>query len=107
MNLDKRMMIGAAFAGFLGLGSVSLAAALSPTMHGAPKWEGAEKCQGVAAKGMNDCGANKHGCGGKAEKDNDPNEWIWVPAGTCKKIAGGSVKDAPKPVKDAPQPKKD
>lgn len=62
---------------------------------GAPKWakKGSTivKCKGVAKKGGNDCGANGHGCGGQAKKDNDPNEWVFVPEGVCEKLAGGQV----------------
>ena len=57
--------------------------------------EGYEKCQGVVKAGMNDCGANGHGCSGNAKVDGDANEWIYVPEGTCEKIVGGEVK-APK-----------
>lgn len=58
--------------------------------------EGYEKCQGIAKAGMNDCGANGHGCAGYAKVDNDENEWIYVPEGTCDKIAGGVVKQSKK-----------
>ena len=62
---------------------------------GAPKWakKGSTvvKCKGIAKKGQNDCGANGHACAGKAAKDNDPNEWIYVPEGVCQKITGGVV----------------
>lgn len=54
--------------------------------------EGMEKCAGIAKAGMNDCGANGHGCAGQAAVDADPNEWVYVPEGTCEKIVGGSVK---------------
>lgn len=54
--------------------------------------EGYEKCKGVVKAGMNDCGANGHGCAGQAAVDNDPEEWIYVPEGTCEKIVGGEVK---------------
>ncbi len=63
----------------------------------APKnWE---KCAGVSKAGKNDCGAldGSHTCAGEAKKDNDPNEWIYVPEGTCEKI-GGTVKGT-KPAK--------
>jgi uncharacterized membrane protein len=50
-----------------------------------------EKCAGIAKKGKNDCGANGHGCSGQAAKDNDPNEWIYMPKGLCEKVAGGKV----------------
>lgn len=61
----------------------------------APKWakKGSTvvKCKGIVKKGQNDCGANGHACSGKAAKDNDPNEWIYLPEGVCEKITGGVV----------------
>lgn len=51
-----------------------------------------EKCYGIVKKGMNDCGANNHPCQGQSPKDSDPNEWIFVPTGTCEKIVGGKLK---------------
>lgn len=53
-----------------------------------------EKCAGIAKAGKNDCGAlnGSHGCSGQATSDNDDNEWVYVPKGTCGKITGGSVK---------------
>jgi len=54
--------------------------------------EGMEKCQGIVKAGMNDCGANGHSCAGQAEVDNDANEWVYVPEGTCEKIVGATVK---------------
>ncbi len=53
-----------------------------------------EKCAGVAKAGNNDCGAldGSHGCAGMAKKDHGANEWVYVPKGTCDKIAGGVVK---------------
>jgi uncharacterized membrane protein len=53
---------------------------------------GFEKCQGIVKAGMNDCGTSKHGCAGQAAKDSDPEEWVYVPKGTCKKIVNGKVK---------------
>ena len=72
------------------------AALIAATVYAAPpKWakKGStiEKCAGIAAKGKNDCGANNHSCAGKAKTDNDPNEWVYVPAGVCEKIANGRV----------------
>ncbi len=61
----------------------------------APKWakkgDTIVKCRGIAKAGANDCGANGHDCAGYAKKDNDPKEWMYVPQGVCKKIAGGVV----------------
>jgi uncharacterized membrane protein len=51
----------------------------------------AEKCYGVAKAGLNDCQTASHSCAGTATKDMDHASWIYVPAGTCAKIAGGST----------------
>lgn len=78
---------------------LSLALASSAALaesHEPGKKDGYEKCQGIVKAGMNDCGANGHGCAGMAKTDNDPNEWIMLPEGTCDKIAGGKVKDGKK-----------
>ncbi len=52
-----------------------------------------EKCAGIAKAGMNDCGSldKSHACAGSAKTDSDPNEWVYVPEGTCTKIVGGKV----------------
>ncbi len=52
---------------------------------------GFEKCAGIVKAGKNDCGAKDHACGGQAKTDGDPEEWIYVPEGTCEKIVGGKV----------------
>lgn len=53
-----------------------------------------EKCQGIVKAGMNDCGTSKHACAGASKVDNDPEEWIKLPKGTCEKIVGGKIKNA-------------
>lgn len=83
---DKKW-IGLAVAGMI-------TAACTQSVAGVPDAPTAwEKCAGVAKKGMNDCGSldKKHACSGKATKDNDPNEWVYVPKGTCEKLVGGKV----------------
>ncbi|HYB10354.1 MAG TPA: DUF2282 domain-containing protein [Alphaproteobacteria bacterium] len=51
-----------------------------------------EKCYGVNAAGGNDCAAaGSHSCAGEAKTARDPKSWIYVPAGTCQKIDGGST----------------
>ena len=54
---------------------------------------GLAKCAGIVKTGLNDCGTSKHDCSGKATVDNDPEEWIYVPAGTCEKIVGSTLKE--------------
>ena len=49
-----------------------------------------EKCHGIAKAGVNDCQTATHSCAGTATKDAQGDSWIYVPAGTCAKIAGGS-----------------
>ena len=49
------------------------------------------KCAGIVKKGMNHCGANGHTCGGKAVKDFDQNEWIYVREDVCNATAGRIV----------------
>ncbi len=73
-------------------GAASLALAIFATNAQAAR-EGFEKCSGIVKAGQNDCGTSKHSCGGQAATDNDAEEWIYVPEGTCKKITGGVVKD--------------
>ncbi|EGF92728.1 hypothetical protein ABI_11650 [Asticcacaulis biprosthecium C19] len=53
--------------------------------------EGFEKCAGVAKARMNDCATKAHSCAGQAKADRDPAEWVYVPTGTCAKLAGGKV----------------
>ncbi len=79
------------------LSSATLALALTATTSTAFAGKpGFEKCQGIAKAGMNDCGTSKHNCSGQAKNDNDPEEWVYVPKGTCEKIAGGKIKPAKK-----------
>lgn len=75
-----------------------VAMALSiPTFHcqaaeatPAPFQSNKEKCYGIAKAGQNDCGGAqaKHACAGLAIVDNDPNDWIYVPRGSCSKLNG-------------------
>ncbi len=85
---DTNTIMSSAIAGALALGL----SAITPAALAAKP--GFEKCQGIVKAGMNDCGTSKHGCAGKATMDNQAGEWIYVPEGTCKKIAGGSIKAA-------------
>ncbi len=87
MKDTKTIMVGA-IAGALALG---LSAVTPAALAAKP---GFEKCEGIVKTGMNDCGTAKHGCAGQAASDNLADEWIYVPEGTCKKIAGGSLKGA-------------
>ncbi|BBP05397.1 hypothetical protein TPL01_31330 [Sulfuriferula plumbiphila] len=47
-----------------------------------------EKCFGIAKAGQNDCSTALHGCNGQATVDNAPDDFKYVPKGTCEKIGG-------------------
>jgi uncharacterized membrane protein len=68
--------------------AAALAAALAP---GAQAQQETEQCYGVAKAGQNDCKAGSHDCKGQSEVDADPDSFVLVPVGTCKKIEGGST----------------
>ena len=54
-----------------------------------------EMCYGINIRGRNDCASpGAHACAGESQISGDPRSWIYVPVGTCAKIAGGSL--APK-----------
>ena len=73
--------------------AVAAALALPALTHGAPapkpKFE-AEKCFGIAKAGKNDCQTMNSSCTGTSKRDNQGDAWIYVPAGTCEKVVGGS-----------------
>jgi uncharacterized membrane protein len=50
-----------------------------------------EKCYGVAQAGKNDCAVEAHGCKGQALATRSPGDFIYLPLGTCDKLAGGSL----------------
>ena len=57
-----------------------------------------EKCFGVTKAGANDCAAadGSHSCAGQAKKDNDAQDWKYVPKGTCEKLGGKPAAPAKK-----------
>jgi uncharacterized membrane protein len=50
-----------------------------------------EKCFGVVRAGSNDCQTNTSSCAGTSKRDMQGDAWVYLPAGTCGKIAGGSL----------------
>jgi uncharacterized membrane protein len=84
--MNKRdFLINSAIAGVLALGG-TLASVPALAAKG-----DMEKCAGVAKAGKNDCASATNSCAGSVGKDRDPGAWIFVPKGTCDKIAGGKV----------------
>ena len=86
---DTNTIMNTALAGALALG---LAATANTVVVNTAVAGAMEKCQGIVKAGMNDCGTSKHSCAGLAKVDKGPEEWVYLPQGTCNKIAGGLVK---------------
>jgi len=95
--IDRNQLLKATLASVMAVGSTMAVTSANAVPDNPSHWE---KCAGIAKQGMNDCGSldGKHGCAGQAKMDNDPNEWVYVPKGTCTKITGGKVA-AVKPAK--------
>lgn len=81
---NSKAIVGSALAGLLALSATGAAFAEDKP----------EKCYGVVKAGQNDCQTASSACAGSTKQDNQPDAWIYLPAGTCDKIAGGSL--APK-----------
>ena len=70
----------------------AVAAALSAPLAAGPAAAAEnEKCYGVAAAGQNDCQTANNSCAGHSTTASQADAWIYVPAGTCMKIDGGSL----------------
>jgi uncharacterized membrane protein len=50
-----------------------------------------EQCAGVIRGGKNDCATSRNACHGHVAEDANPEAWIYVPKGTCDRIAGARV----------------
>jgi uncharacterized membrane protein len=107
MVMDTKALFGATLASVVALGMVAQIAQAQDAMKKdaavevrepsgvPPKEYKAEKCAGIVKAGLNDCGANGHSCATQAKVDKDPNEWIYMPVGTCVRV-GGTVLEAKK-----------
>ncbi len=85
--MNKRVVIASALAAAVAAPTLALSAPAA-----APKFK-AEKCYGLAKAGKNDCASTgNHSCAGLSKVSADPKSWIFVPAGYCERIVGGSKK---------------
>jgi uncharacterized membrane protein len=74
------------------VGALALAATITAANAGpVAQPAGSEKCYGVAKAGKNDCAAGAHSCAGQSNKNLDKAAYVYLPAGACAKLAGGSV----------------
>lgn len=87
MTSTAKISLGAsALLGALALG-VATQALAGPMAQPASS----EKCYGVAKAGHNDCAAGAHSCAGQSNISRDKTSFVYLPAGACAKIAGGST----------------
>ena len=84
--INTRSLIGSALAAATTLGAA--AAFAGPAAQ--PEFS-FEKCYGVVKAGQNDCQTATHSCAGTSTADNQGDAWVYVPAGTCAKLTGGSI----------------
>lgn len=94
--MRKEQILRSAIAGVLALGGITVAGQgvadnMSMGMGKPVMKSGYEKCFGIAKAGMNDCAGKgaPHACAGQATKDRDTIDFVYLPKGTCGKIAGG------------------
>lgn len=87
MKVDKTLLVSGVVAA---LALTALASAEAQTNVPKPTYK-FEKCFGIVKAGKNDCFSVSHTCGGTSATDNDGDAWVYVPAGTCDKIVGGST----------------
>jgi uncharacterized membrane protein len=83
----RQILIASAVAAALSLPLTSIAQS-GPMPK--PNFE-TEKCYGVAKAGKNDCQTANSSCAGTSKRDGQGDAWIYVPAGSCAKIVGGST----------------
>ncbi len=80
---NPKLAVSTAVSGLiaLGLASTPLTASAADS----------EKCYGVAKAGKNDCQTNTSACAGTSTEDGQGDAWLFVPAGLCEKLVGGSL----------------
>ena len=85
-RLATRALMGLAAGGVL-YGTYKSVQLLSPNAQQAAAGE-QEQCFGIAKAGQNDCSNAVHGCNGQSRADFGPDDFKYVPKGTCLKIGG-------------------
>jgi len=81
---NRDSMLRAAVAGLVMIGGAAADVALADK-------PGMEQCAGIIKAGKNDCATSANACHGHVTSDANPEAWIYVPKGTCDKIAGARV----------------
>lgn len=50
-----------------------------------------EQCAGIIKAGKNDCATSTNACHGHVTTDSNPEAWVYLPAGTCDRLAGARI----------------
>jgi len=85
--MTNRTVTASSLVGALALAASITAANAGPVAQPA----GSEKCYGVSKAGKNDCAAGVHSCAGQGTKNFDKTAFVYLPAGACAKLAGGTL----------------
>ena len=85
---NTRYLITAAIAA---LSAGQLLASTTAQAAGAVVCAEQERCYGIARAGKNDCATSSTVCATSAKQDNQKDAWVYVPKGTCQKVAGGTL----------------
>ena len=85
--ITTKILVGSALAAMAALAASGASAQSGPAP--APEYS-FEKCYGVVKAGNNDCQTSTHSCAGTSTADNQGDAWIYLPAGACAKLTGGS-----------------
>ncbi|RQO55307.1 hypothetical protein DBR47_20735 [Paucibacter sp. KBW04] len=87
--MKTNVLIASALASVCALGLLSPASA-------AEEKAAKEKCYGISKAGQNDCAnlSGSHSCAGQATAAMTPDEWKYVPKGSCKSLKGLSAAEA-------------
>ena len=92
---NRNLALRAAITTALALGSTTM------TVNALAADDDKEQCAGVIKAGKNDCATTTNACHSHVTVNNSPEAWIYLPKGTCERIAGAHIVM----VKD-PSPKK-
>jgi uncharacterized membrane protein len=84
---DTKMLVRSALAALVAVAASATIAQAGPAAK--PTYD-FEKCYGVAKAGLNDCETATHSCAGTSTADAQGDSWLYLPAGTCSKLSGGS-----------------
>jgi uncharacterized membrane protein len=85
--MKSNALLGSAIGAAL---TVALATVAQAGPAAAPAFK-SEKCFGVAKAAKNDCQTATTSCAGSSRRDGQGDAWIYVPAGTCERLVGGSL----------------